>query len=154
MDYHSRSRTKYKIEYHFVWVTKYHYQILQGDITLPIWELVRQVCERLEKRILRGVVGKNHAYILVSASPEIALSEIMRRIKGRTPAKMFEAYPTIRYWGETFLDARIFLCYGRWAYQRNDPGISFASFWTRFQWWIWHWTSCEAWWSTVGLSAR
>ncbi|MDY6895309.1 MAG: transposase, partial [Thermotogota bacterium] len=36
------SHTKYKIEYHFVWVTKYRYKVLTGEIGLRIRELVRQ----------------------------------------------------------------------------------------------------------------
>ena len=95
MDYSRGSHTKYKIEYHFVWVTKYRYQVLQGDLAVRVRDLVRQVCERFEIQILRGVVSKDHVHILVSAPPEIAPSEIMRRIKGRTSSKIFEerGYP-------------------------------------------------------------
>ena len=95
MDYRRGSHTKYKIEYHFVWVTKYRYQVLQGDLAVRVRDLVRQVCERFEIQILRGVVSKDHVHILVSAPPEIAPSEIMRRIKGRTSSKIFEerGYP-------------------------------------------------------------
>ena len=32
MKYRTGSHTKYKIEYHFVWVTKYRYQVLTGDV--------------------------------------------------------------------------------------------------------------------------
>ena len=75
MDYRRGSHTKYKIEYHFVWVTKYRYQVLQGDLAVRVRDLVRQVCERFEIQILRGVVSKDHVHILVSAPPEIAPSE-------------------------------------------------------------------------------
>ena len=111
MDYRRGSHTKYKIEYHFVWVTKYRYQVLQGDLALRIRELVRQVCEVFEIQILRGVVSKDHVHILVSAPPEIAPSEIMRRIKGRTSSKVFEEFPLIkkRYWGRHFW-ARGYFC--------------------------------------------
>ena len=47
MEYRQGSHTKYKIEYHFVWVTKYRYQVLVGDIALRVRELVRQTCELL-----------------------------------------------------------------------------------------------------------
>ena len=111
MDYRRGSHTRYKIEYHFVWVTKYRYQVLQGDLALRVRELVRQVCERFEIQILRGVVSKDHVHILVSAPPEIAPSEIMRRIKGRTSSKIFEEFPLVkkRYWGRHFW-ARGYFC--------------------------------------------
>lgn len=36
MEYEGGSHTKFKIEYHFVWVTKYRYHVLQGDIALRV----------------------------------------------------------------------------------------------------------------------
>ena len=104
MEYREGSHTKYKIEYHFVWVTKYRYHVLKGDIAARIRELVRQTCEHFEIQILRGVVSKDHVHILVSAPPNISPSEIMRRVKGRSSAKIFEEFPQIkkRYWGRHF----------------------------------------------------
>ena len=104
MDYRYGSHTVYKIEYHFVWVTKYRYKVLQGDVGQRVRELVRQTCEAFEIRILKGVVSKDHVHILVSVPPELAPSEIMRRIKGRTSSKLFEEFPALkkRYWGRHF----------------------------------------------------
>ena len=89
MEYRQGSHTKDKIEYHFVWVTKYRYQVLVRDLALRVRELVRQTCERYEIQILRGVVSKDHVHILVSAPPYISPSTIMRWVKGRTSRKMF-----------------------------------------------------------------
>ncbi len=111
MKYRYGSHTVYNIEYHFVWVTKYRYQVLVGEIGERVRELVRQSCESHEIRIVKGAVSKDHVHILVSAPPTMAPSEIMRRIKGRTSSKLFEEYPTIkkRYWGRHFW-ARGYFC--------------------------------------------
>ena len=111
MDYRYGSHTVYQIEYHFVWVTKYRYQVLQGEVGQRVRELVRQTCEAFEIRIIKGVVSKDHVHILVSAPPELAPSAIMRRIKGRTSSKLFEEFPTLkkRYWGQHFW-ARGYFC--------------------------------------------
>lgn len=111
MDYQHGEHSKYKIQYHFVWVTKYRYQILTGDIAIRARELVRQTCEAFEIQILRGVVSKEHIHILVSAPPTMAPSEIMRRIKGRSSNKLFEEFPHLkkRYWGRHFW-ARGYFC--------------------------------------------
>ena len=47
------------------------------------------------------MVSKDHVHIPVSSPPEMAPSEIMRRIKGRTASKLFEEFPHLkkRYWG-------------------------------------------------------
>ena len=103
-EYRYGSHIVYNIEYHFVWVTKYRYQVLTGSISLRVRELVRQTCEAFEIRILSGVVSKDHVHIVVSAPPNMAPSEIMRRIKGRSARKLFEEFPELkrRYWGKHF----------------------------------------------------
>jgi len=85
MEYRNGSHTKYKIGYHFVWVTKYRYRVLMGDVGLRVREL-------------------DHAHLLVSAPPNISPSAIMRRIKGRTSTKLFQEFPQLnkRYWGQHF----------------------------------------------------
>ena len=111
MQYRYGSHTVFNIEYHFVWVTKYRYHMLKGDVGLRVRELVRQTCEAFDIRIIKGVVSRDHVHILVSATPTMAPSEIMRRIKGRSSCKLFEEFPHIkkRYWGRHFW-ARGYFC--------------------------------------------
>ena len=115
MDYRYGSHTVYKIQYHFVVVTKYRYHTLKGDVGLKVRELIRQTCQSFEIEILKGVVSKDHVHLFVSAPPTMAPSEIMRRIKGRSSAKLFESFPDLkkRYWGRHFWARRLFLCYIR-----------------------------------------
>ena len=92
------------IEYHFVWVTKYRYKVLRGEVAGRVRERVRQTCEAFEIRIVKGVVSQDHVHILVSASPTLAPSEIMRRIKGRSARDRFEEFPHLKkcHWGQHF----------------------------------------------------
>jgi putative transposase len=101
MDYRYGSHTVFQIEYHFVWVTKYRYKVLTAEVAERVRELVRQICETFEIRIVKGVVSKDHVHILVSAPPNMAPREIMRRIKGNTASRLFEEFPHLkkRYWG-------------------------------------------------------
>jgi len=111
MEYRYGSHTVFNIEYHFVWVTKYRYKVLVGDIALRVWELVRQTCEALEIQIVSGVVSNDQIHLLVSAPPTMAPSEIMRRINGRTASKLFEDFPKLRkrFWARHFW-ARGYFC--------------------------------------------
>ncbi len=72
MDYRYGSHSVFQIEYHFVWVTKYRYKILTGDIAERVRVMVRQVCVTIEIRIVSGVVSKDHVHILVSAPTTMA----------------------------------------------------------------------------------
>ncbi len=130
MEYRYGSHTIYKIEYHFVWVTKYRYQMLTGDLGLRLREMVRQSCEAFEIRILSGVVSKDPVHILVSAPPNMAPSKIMRRIKGRSSNKLFEEFLPYQkaLLGEAFLGEGLFLCNGWIDDRRNDQRVFSASF--------------------------
>ena len=104
MEYRYGSHTVFNIEYYFVWVTKYRYKVLNGEIAHRVKELVRQSCEAFDLKLISGVESKDHVHVFVSAPLIMAPSEIMRRIKGRTFAKLFEDFPDIkkRYWGRHF----------------------------------------------------
>ena len=60
-----------------MFVTKYRYQILKGEVGLEVRELIRQTCNAFEIEILKGVVSKDHVHLFVSAPPSMAPSEIM-----------------------------------------------------------------------------
>ncbi len=104
MEYRYGSHTVFKIQYYFVFVTKYRYPILKGDEGLEVRELIRQTCTAFEIEILKGVVSKDHVHLLVSAPPNMARSEIMRRVKGRSSSKLFEKFPELkrRYWARGY----------------------------------------------------
>ncbi len=59
MEYRYGSHTVFKIEYHFVWTTKYRYPVLKGEVGQRVRELVRQTCQAFEIRIVSGVVSKD-----------------------------------------------------------------------------------------------
>ena len=129
MEYRYGRYTIFQIEDHFVWVIKYRYQVLSGEVAERVRGLVRETCEAFEIRIVKGVVSKDHVHILVSCPPTMGPSEIMRRIKGRTTSKLFEEFPHLRkkYWGQHFLGAGILLCNGGTDDGRNDQELSGAS---------------------------
>ena len=52
--YNNGRHTVYDIKYHFVWITKYRYKVLQGGVAVRIRELLRQGCEARELEIIRG----------------------------------------------------------------------------------------------------
>jgi putative transposase len=92
MDYRYGSHTVFQIEYHFVWVTKYRYKVLTGDVAERVRELVRQTCEAFEIRIVRGVVSKDHVHILVSSPPELAPARSCGESKGARRASCSKSF--------------------------------------------------------------
>jgi putative transposase len=50
---------------HIVWITKYRYPVLRGDIQQRCRELIIQICDAEDIRITRGVVSKDHLHMLL-----------------------------------------------------------------------------------------
>jgi Transposase IS200 like len=55
------------LKYHFVWITKYRYKILRGEVAERARDLIRQMCHAREVVIVRGSVSLDHIQMLVSA---------------------------------------------------------------------------------------
>jgi len=100
---HNRYATHsvHQLTVHLVWVTKYRYHVLSGDVQLRTRELIQQICDAHDVRILKGVVSKDHIHIHISYPPKLSVSDIVRRIKGRSGRKLLMEYPSLkkRYWG-------------------------------------------------------
>jgi putative transposase len=110
-EYRKGSHTVYDIQYHFVWVTKYRYEILKDDVALRARELIRQTCEARNITILNGHVSKDHVHMHVSCPPELAPSKIVQYVKGRSSRLIQQEFSHIRkqYWGK-HLWARGYFC--------------------------------------------
>ena len=90
------------IKYHFVWITKYRYPVLRGEVALRARELLRQGCEANNIRILKGSIGKDHIHMLLSCPTTMSPSEIVQKLKGRTSRLLQEEFHVLRkkYWGQ------------------------------------------------------
>ena len=111
MQYDKGKHTVFHHRYHIVWITKYRYKVLRGAVRARVREIARQVCEELGVTIISGVLSADHVHMFVSIPPHRAVSEVMRRIKGRTSRKIQMEYPELgkKYWGRRFW-ARGYFC--------------------------------------------
>ncbi len=98
---------------HIVWVTKYRYPVLKGDIQKRCRDLVKQICDVEDIRILKGVISKDHVHIHIEYRPFQNNSDIVKRLKGRTSRRLQEEYPELgkKYWGRYFWA----IGYGVWS---------------------------------------
>ena len=98
------SHTVYDLRVHLIWITKYRYHVLKSDVALRVRELIRQGCSANDIEIIRGRVSKDHIHLYVSYPPKLSVSEIVRRLKGRSSYKIQQEFPHLkkRYWGRHF----------------------------------------------------
>jgi len=104
MQYDKGKHCTFHHRYHLIWVTKYRYKVLRGDIQLRVREIIRQVCAENRVEIVKGVLASDHVHMFVSIPPNLSISDFMRKAKGRSSHKVQREFPQLkkRYWGRHF----------------------------------------------------
>ncbi len=67
MIYSTGSHSRYYHRYHIVWVTKYRYKVLRGEMRERIRTLIRQTCNELGVHIEKGVLSTHGNRLKISA---------------------------------------------------------------------------------------
>jgi len=100
--YRKTSHTVYECTYHLVWITKYRYPVMVGDIGNRAKELIQGICRDNQVEIIRGRVASNHIQIYVSIPPYLSVSKLVQYLKGKTSRKIQQEFPELRkrYWGK------------------------------------------------------
>ena len=98
---------------HIVWVTKYRYPVLEGDIKMRCRTILIQICEAEDIQILKGVVSKDHVHMHIEYRPSQDISTIVKYFKGRSSRKLQMEFPELKkkYWGRHFWA----IGYGCWS---------------------------------------
>ena len=103
--YRKLSHVVYKCDYHIVWVPKYRFRILKGELKSLIEEDIRRLCEWKRCEIEEMNVQEDHIHVVVSIPPKVSVSEFMGTMKGKLAIKLFKSYPQLKqrpYWGNHF----------------------------------------------------
>ena len=107
------SHTVSRLTCHIVWVTKYRYKVLKGDVQQRCRELLIQVCDAEDIRILKGVVSSDHIHMHIEYAPKQSVSGIVKQMKGRVSRKLQQEFSKLNdlYWGRHFWASG----YGVWS---------------------------------------
>ena len=100
----TNGHTVSRLTAHIVWVTKYRYAVLEGDIKIRCRTILIQVCEAEDIKILKGVVSKDHVHMHIEYRPSQDISTIVKLLKGRSSRKLQMEFSELkkRYWGRHF----------------------------------------------------
>jgi len=107
------SHSVHQLHVHIVWSTKYRYPVLKGNVQLRCRDLIRQVCDSMDIRILKGVVSSDHIHLHLSYPPKLCVSDMVKRMKGRSARIMLDEFAGLkkRYWGQHLWG----IGYGAWS---------------------------------------
>ena len=101
-DYRKGSHSIFSIQLHIVWITKYRYKVLSGDIAVRTRDLIRRICSEQGAEILSGTVSADHVHLLLSIDPSISVSTLVKFLKGKTSHALQMQFDSLRkrYWGQ------------------------------------------------------
>lgn len=84
VEYRQSSHAVWDVKYHIIWVTKYRYKVLRGEIAARTPDLLRQICQGRDVVIVQGAVSPDHVHMLVSVPPQLAPAKLVQYMKGKS----------------------------------------------------------------------
>lgn len=95
MDYDSLSHTRWKCEYHIVWIPKYRRKALYGKVRVDVREIIRTLCKYKNVAIVAGNVMPDHIHLVVAIPPKLAVSDFVGYLKGKSALQIFDRHPEL-----------------------------------------------------------
>lgn len=95
------SHATYRREYHFVWVPKYRYHVLVKQIKPRLREILMELCEWQDIRIIEGAICSDPVHMYLSFPPKHFSAFFTKILKGKSAELLRNDYPAFgkRYWG-------------------------------------------------------
>ena len=103
MNSSSLSHTKWKCQYHIVFIPKYRKKVMYGKIKADIREIIKRLCEYKKIEIVEGAICSDHVHLCVCIPPKQSVSEFMGYLKGKSALMIFDKYPEMtNKWSKSF----------------------------------------------------
>ena len=111
-EYRRGTHSVFRLHVHLAWCTKYRKGVLRGDVGQRLRELAKQMCSDMGVEILSGVVARDHVHMLVSVPPQVSVSKLVQKVKGKSSYKLQREFAGLRkqYWGQRMWARGYFAC--------------------------------------------
>jgi len=75
--------------------------MLTGNIGIRLRELIREICKTMDIEIIKCHVSKDYIHLLASVPPYHSVSQVMKRIKGKTSRRLLNESRILakQFWG-------------------------------------------------------
>ena len=97
MDNKSLSHTKWKCQYHIVFIPKYRKKILYGRVKNDVRKIISTLCKYKDVDIIAGAVCVDHIHLSVAIPPKISISNFMGYLKGKSSLMIFDRHANLKY---------------------------------------------------------
>ena len=103
MDDSSLAHTKWKCQYHIVFIPKYRRKVLYGRVKGDVREILKTLCLYKKVEIIEGAVCADHVHLCVSIPPKLCVSDFMGYLKGKSALMVFDKHPEMgSKWDRSF----------------------------------------------------
>lgn len=103
MDNLSLSHTKYRCQYHIVFIPKYRKKVLYGRLRQDVREIITELCKYKGVTIISGAVCIDHVHLSVSIPPKVSISNFMGYLKGKSTLMLYDRHPDLQSkWDKAF----------------------------------------------------
>ena len=96
MDNRSISHTRWKCQYHIVFIPKYRKKVLYGKVREDVREIISTLCRYKDVEIIAGAVCIDHVHLSVAIPPKLSVSNFMGYLKGKSTLMIYDRHPELR----------------------------------------------------------
>ena len=93
----STAHSKYRCQYHIVFVPKYRRKEIYGQLRRDIGEILRRLCEQKGVEIIEAEACPDHIHMLVSIPPYLSIAQFMGYLKGKSRLMIFDRHANLKY---------------------------------------------------------
>ncbi len=103
MDNKSLSHTRWKCQYHIVFIPKYRKKVLYGKVREDVREIISILCKYKSVEIIAGAVCSDHVHLSVAIPPKFSVSDFMGYLKGKSTLMLYDRHPELQSkWDKAF----------------------------------------------------
>jgi len=83
---------------HLVFCPKYRGAVLRPGVREFARTVILEICDEMGLEVIRMAVGADHVHIFFRYPPRYSVSEIAKKIKGKSSRVLRERYPELKKW--------------------------------------------------------
>ena len=106
MDNESLTHTKWRCQYHIVFIPKYRRKKMWGVVRTDVVGIIKTLCDYKHVRITAGAVMPDHVHLCVESPLKYSVSSFMGYLKGTSALMIFDKHPEFKQRGDKEFWAR------------------------------------------------
>ncbi len=90
-------------QYHFVWVPKYRYRILQGSVSYEVEKCIQLFSSQKGCEVQELNIQIDPVHLIAMIPPKLSISDYMGMIKGRAAIRVFKKFTDLKLYQIKYL---------------------------------------------------